>query len=1054
MNQRKQHNIEHHIKELYLHDIGNKKKIEENSNKLKKSCDIGIVSTALKSLFHSNSSFEHLIYGYLKPTNIENLGKCNGYYYEPYSFESEMLWQIMQIKCYKKEIQDFINIRQQFEHLFLLGSYTEALDLLENSFEKLGFSVWYLEQKILIYCYQNRANELITWLSDINRKQQDIKTGYVPFLLSYLYKRSQKNMSPIEYDMDLFSRFKRNVTLFDEDKYNYFLMRLNYYVNYLTFNDFSRMLIFESPNSAIDRYCNIINILKAYFVSETGDKNLACKIGNKLYQSFQDNHFLPFLAYSKQKLPDCYFDSHFIHILDLYYEGKYLEAIESCIDYTNNNSCNFDVLKIYCRSLLFLGNTTPKITHNANSPLNDIVGSILKIMNGKDVRVNQDRLYRINKNLYGLSICAGLDEYVKEEKLGIRDNRLKLLSYFHFDPDFTKIFNSDSEKIKYFELFQSKISDSVVISYQKGLVENKVTNNISIVSYIREVDNGKILFKQEKYYDCILLMEKVIANNQNCVPILQSAIEFGFKSHTKLDEEKAIEYYVNYYVKNHAYTSKIDTHNFISKQKRNKYRGIKYSLDLLIFVFENAEEETDKSFVLETYLKYNEVSDVVELIEQIDYDDNKKVEEFLVHIITDDILRHTTFINSTQSILEEERQILSYLTSLDSSRHDEYEEMMQQLSEEMIAYDGAIKDDESKIFANIPSIIKYELENAKQLYSQFCTMYKANDTAVVYMVDSTKPCEDIKDGNHYAYLGQHLHFTDNALKEISFQLFDEIRKQFLKSKFGLGTYLSTRIRHGVFEGELRSVFSGHYLALNMENDEYIPNNIWKTRYRLTDDSNKALIGNLKMFSKSIDQLIKIFKSDILQIRTTKEEKGYFNYILDDDTICWCTIDAYKKSTDFESFSYSIMNYLWELTEHSLSNIRKEIKTILTTKCHALLDELESSVKNNANYNFTNDFKSSVNDARTEVSQRLLKIEGWFHIQDMKFEDYNLEELIKICWDITCKMHPNTQCELEVSCPNTIILAGNTRIHISDLIRIFYSNMTQVSQVNIHSSCDI
>lgn len=42
-------------------------------------------------------------------------------------------------------------------------------------------------------------------------------------------------------------------------------------------------------------------------------------------------------------------------------------------------------------------------------------------------------------------------------------------------------------------------------------------------------------------------------------------------------------------------------------------------------------------------------------------------------------------------------------------------------------------------------------------------------------------------------------YSDNVIAEAATQLFDVIRRAFLKSRFGLGTYLSTRIRHGVFE---------------------------------------------------------------------------------------------------------------------------------------------------------------------------------------------------------------------------------------------------------------
>lgn len=70
-------------------------------------------------------------------------------------------------------------------------------------------------------------------------------------------------------------------------------------------------------------------------------------------------------------------------------------------------------------------------------------------------------------------------------------------------------------------------------------------------------------------------------------------------------------------------------------------------------------------------------------------------------------------------------------------------------------------------------------------------------------------------------------YSDNVIAEAATQLFDVIRRAFLKSRFGLGTYLSTRIRHGVFEGELRSGLARLNLVYSTEGTTYIPSHVGK-----------------------------------------------------------------------------------------------------------------------------------------------------------------------------------------------------------------------------------
>lgn len=116
---------------------------------------------------------------------------------------------------------------------------------------------------------------------------------------------------------------------------------------------------------------------------------------------------------------------------------------------------------------------------------------------------------------------------------------------------------------------------------------------------------------------------------------------------------------------------------------------------------------------------------------------------------------------------------------------------------ELIAYRGMKKLDDSKIYVNQDDILKYELKNITDLYDRFHKLV-ANTTGKVYFL------VDTIDWSNDEMLTNATSYSDNAVAEVSTQLFSVIRRAFLKSRFGLGTYLSTRIRHGVFEGELRS----------------------------------------------------------------------------------------------------------------------------------------------------------------------------------------------------------------------------------------------------------
>lgn len=144
---------------------------------------------------------------------------------------------------------------------------------------------------------------------------------------------------------------------------------------------------------------------------------------------------------------------------------------------------------------------------------------------------------------------------------------------------------------------------------------------------------------------------------------------------------------------------------------------------------------------------------------------------------------------------------------------------------------------DSKIYVNEDAVLKYEL-NIDDLYERFkkqAVLVKSNR---VYLVVSDFTTTE--DSSSSDIIKHAVSYSDNAIAEVAIQLFDIIRYAFLKSRFGLGTYISTRIRHGIFEGELRSGLERLNLILNTENNSYVVTDYWRKEYSLDLKYNEIL----------------------------------------------------------------------------------------------------------------------------------------------------------------------------------------------------------------------
>ena len=278
---------------------------------------------------------------------------------------------------------------------------------------------------------------------------------------------------------------------------------------------------------------------------------------------------------------------------------------------------------------------------------------------------------------------------------------------------------------------------SKALNYQHQRILKEVIEDTSIVSYIRDVDNAKILFENGKYEEALEKWKVILDDNHDITPTAQTAVEYIFRSYMKLGVEyrqQAVRFYIDKYIDNKAFVSKIDTHQFLADIKKQRYEGIRNNIDFLLFIFLNAEKYPQKQFVLERYCKYEGVNYPSELIELMAGKSPAKVELFFYILLTDDILYHHYKLKSTMDVLEEKLKIVSFLR-MKSPDVKRYSAIYTELMHELIAYRGMKKLDDSKIYVNEEAVFKYELQGISDLYDRFKKQAAlANQDRVYYLV--------------------------------------------------------------------------------------------------------------------------------------------------------------------------------------------------------------------------------------------------------------------------------------------------------------------------------
>lgn len=1024
-----------------------KKDMARLASQLKNAGNNAMARQALGSLFGVAPFARGPVWGNTCPKEVAQLGNGeNCYFFEPKSLEREVSWCILGLKSFAAKLREFVNLRDQVERHILLGNYYEAKQLLEQSIKQFGYSVWYYEMRLIIAGSQHNIEEgiaLLTNVNEISRKEEAL--GIVPILLQHLYNRSITN-TPLRYDNMVVSTFKRNRD--KGNRFDYYLFRLNYY-QYADLENLSEVVNIEQFHASVDRYTMLLYVLRSCYINQPKKRETVLRYARQLYTLSGDKQLLPFFALNNlSQLPDSYYDADFVAILDNYYTGKYQQTANLCRSYLEHDPSNFYVVKLYCRSLMFLKNGYQSVTRNKDSLLHQIAFNTYNIMVERHNDEYLEKLNTILKNIYGLRMAAQLDQFVKAESREPHTDYLAYLSITCFDPYIIRAIEDETQQKDYLEHGLQHIHGSVSIQYRKDCIERIISPDSPVVAYIREVDTAKITYERGEYEKALGQWQKIFDENRQSIPTSQTAVEYIFRSLVALGidrRQEAVVFYVNSFMDNRSDVSKVDTGQFMIDLKQSRYDGIRNGLDLMIFVFLNADKYPQKQFVLERYCKYEHVTYPSELIPKFRSRDREKVELFLTILLNDDILYHHYKLRSTIEVLDEKLKIVNYL----KAQYPEerlYSDIYTELMHELVAYRGMNKMDDSKIYVNEDAVMKYELCDIDSLYERFRKQSAlARKGSTVLLVGGI----NFNDPNGLSEIIQDtVSYSDDAVADVATELFDFIRRAFLKSRFGLGTYLSTRIRHGVFEGEMRSFLERLDLILSTDQGTYVTETHWHHHYHVDHASRDLLNNALKNFSYDTDHLINSFKDSVIQIRVDNNDSngGLFCYDQPAEVISKKLMSLEDESANAQEFCQKVMEWLWQITEQCLETIRERVQNELRPSFTKNIDYLESCIERiNTHDSLRADLLTAINNAREDLNSRLVKVEKWFYRQEAKMEDFKLSDHAKMAFDTTDKYATDVNVNMDVSMPNPEpLFKAQYSASMFDLLLIFFSNIFKYS----------
>jgi hypothetical protein len=604
-----------------------------------------------------------------------------------------------------------------------------------------------------------------------------------------------------------------------------------------------------------------------------------------------------------------------------------------------------------------------------------------------------------------------------------------------------------SEKTDIVEKVLNKITDktfkSISVSYRKQILKGNLEGIEGVDKTKLDIDSAKLSFSNKKYDEALELWSKIYDNNQDTPPVLEVSIDFIFRILSEQERyDECIKWYVNSFIKNPFLIYKIDASPVHKALKKGRFKIVENNIFLPLFISLVSTDENEKSFAIEMFCKSKGATFPSDYFQQNEFEINPYTELFFFFSCNNETLKYYKHLNTTKKRLDERINICNFLATHFEINRENYSQELNLLTNELIIHEGTQKLDESKIYANDQAILNKDLNEYEGLYNRYITIAGLVLKNLKILTINKNELRFLDKKGEIEYSQNEIEYSKHADIDAFYNVFSVIRQKFLFSKFGIVTYLSTRIRHGVLLGELRPELERNNIIFfkNKLKDRYEPTSFWLNNPKLTADDKTKLIQLITAFSSKIDNLINQIIKENIQISLNGEyEDGWFDYEFSVEDLTAYSITLFYEE-NYKAFCKKVLELLWERTDENLEKIRAILQDEVKTEFVAIMNEFEGQLRKLLGKEKMPEIFATLTTCSTNIQNKIDKIASWFKRSGKTHSDFKLQVLMDIICTNVQRAHPLKHLEVNSSYTFTHTIKGDFFEHFNDFIRIFIENI--------------
>ncbi len=976
------------------------------------------------------------------------------------------------IDSYSGELNEYLKYKHQFELGILQSDFALCQNCLEKIEKCVSVSIWSLQNELLLSQMTDGLEGNKKKLKSLQNCGLDTNTDILLGLYSFCLE-DKVTTDGFEYALN--EKFvKWGEKYLEICSYFEFILDRS---NFNSIEQIPSILKISCSNSIIDLYEDTLITLILFFSKYQDDlinrkiKNLIQKISTKLNDDrwcLLANYLNPENIHSTQ-----IHKSTILPFLDLYSKDNYAEILSLGKKLINKFPVYLDFYDIYCKAIISSNLSTEevngylKITKN-KSLINEIAIDYYNTLSKTDK--TSSALLRMQKRAKILSTLPFSEQLytfcsqhsvVKNKKILAYIKNKGLINSFGGTPKFANIYNKKELKKLFISGFKKKYGDEHSLKpyefFDSNIcLEKKLTDREKI--YL-----SKIYFMDGEYSKVINLLEKSIELDFVCF-YKERIIKLLLQSYQGVNEcENQLNLLAKIIVENKHLLHTVDIQGFFIRMKDKSIHDFDLALDRAILVDyylrnspEGKVDNTDRYNAYSSFLELLEIEIPSELFSnksEMEKFDLNRLMYFFRFICSFETLEDDWHFNNNIEREKERIKICDYLIYIDSQNLKFYQAEILEISRNAEIRKFLRKIDRSRIFVETKRIIDTLNENFKEKCDRLLSL--------INLPQELRQVKEFVEGDNTQE--NKIDYHDVGYQIFQYLFLELVELFILHDEYGLDSFLSGRIRHGVLDTEIRSVFEMNNLVTKSEDGQYVRNDFW-----LTEESELDLLNTFNELSKTVDEKLAFVIQKWIQVSTKNDvkiikpkegmyifysDKKVFDFSFHRDELekFYKELEEIQDIQNVTEFCEFVFEFLWARAKICLKNMRELIKNKLENEFLYSIEIFEKKALKHETIDKER-LITKIHNCRGQLNRKLEEVSNWFRLSKiLTYEDYMLENLLNSCVSIFNNRNAMKFLTSNIDCNENRFYHARTFLPLIEILLIKLGNVVKHAQSKIDTT---